>query len=145
MQRGAASPCRITHCAHCHKNATLKWISLKKVVNWRFRRYAIKSRYHWPLSLSIKDPVDNVFDNHLKISFTSIQTSLRNQIYLWNISSPKMAIYRRLSFITKYLVLVIAMAILPTITWGFSTHINNSSMIAFHEGKGLKEGIARGM
>ena len=56
-----------------------------------------------------------------------------------------MAIYRGLSFITKYLVLVIAMAILPNITWGFPTNINNSSMVAFPEGKVVKEGMTRGM
>ena len=56
-----------------------------------------------------------------------------------------MAIYRRLSFITKYLVLVIGMAILPYITWGSPANVNHSSMIAFPEGKFVKDGIVPGM
>ena len=51
-----------------------------------------------------------------------------------------MATYRRLSFITKYLVLVIAMSILPYNTLGLPANSNDRSIYEKLKGK-----IARGM
>ena len=51
----------------------------------------------------------------------------------------------RLSFITKYLVLIITMAIVSNNTLGIPTNANGRSMITFREKNGMKEGIARGM
>ena len=51
---------------------------------------------------------------------------------------------KQFSFITKYLVLIITMAILSNDSLGLPSNTNGRSMIAFHEGKGMKDGLARG-
>ena len=52
--------------------------------------------------------------------------------------------YKQFSFITKYLVRIITMAILSNETLGLPSNNNGHSMIAFHEGKAMKDGPARG-
>ena len=55
-----------------------------------------------------------------------------------------MATYKTLSFIPNYLVVIIAMAILPNNILGFLTSANDSSMMAFQAGNNAKDGVSQG-
>ena len=55
-----------------------------------------------------------------------------------------MATYMTLSFITNYLVIIIAMVILPNNILGFLTSANDSSMTAFHAGSYAKDEVSQG-
>ena len=56
-----------------------------------------------------------------------------------------MARVERLSFITKYLVAITAMTIVPNNIMSFLVNTNNSSILTFQEEKDAKERIPEGM
>ena len=55
-----------------------------------------------------------------------------------------MATYKTLSFITNYLIVIIAIVILPNNILGSLTSANNSSMTAFHAGSYAKDEVSQG-
>ena len=70
--------------------------------------------------------------------------NLTNSKLAYTYFLANMATYKQLSFIKKYQVIIIAMAILPNHIMGFPTSANDNSMMAFRVGNNAKNGESRG-
>ena len=85
------------------------------------------------------------FDGHLFLCATNKYIFFLIEIRSQNILSSKIASVKRLSFTTKYVILIVAMAIVPKRIKSLLANAHNSLISIFQEEIGAKERMSQGM